>query len=142
MPNLVLFDEVTENEIHTIILEEPPYNGDVEVDVVPKTRKLVMDCQRAAKRNRIFNRHQDWNEEKTKKVSVEGKPDEAFVQELADALIKDWRGVVDRQGNVVECTRENKIRMFNNVEVANFLINEASQLGSLKDGADNDNIKK
>lgn len=126
---LILMNEATEKVSHTVVLEQEPYNGEVEIDVVPQTRKLVMQAIDNAKRNPIYNRHSVFDVEKQKKVSRAGRPDDAFMEELAKLLIIDWRGVVDAEGNEVPCTDENKVLLFNNVQVANFLSKAAQEIG-------------
>jgi hypothetical protein len=139
MTELRLMDEAEELKTHTIILEMEPFNGGVEVDVYPKTRKLINEAAQAAKRNPIYNRHHEFDKEKGKKVSVAGRPDEAFVQELADRLIFDWRGV-NLGDQPAECNRENKIKFFNNVEVGNFIVQAAGEIGQTEDAADEKNL--
>lgn len=38
----------------------------------------------------------------------EGLDDEMMIEQMADAIIADWKGVTDRDGNVLTCTLENK----------------------------------
>ena len=139
MTQLTLMDDTTEQKHHTVILETEPFNGDVEVDVLPKTRKMVMKALANAKRNPKYRRHSKIVD--GKRVSVEGDPDQAFLDELADLLIVDWRGVEEVGGVPAECTRENKIRMFNNVVIGNYLLKAAEEIGTAENEVDEGNSK-
>lgn len=136
MSQLTLMDDATEQKHHAIVLEMEPFNGEVEIDVLPKTRKMVMKALANAKRNPKYRRHSKIID--GKRVSVEGDPDQAFLDELADLLIVDWRGVEDN-GVPAECTRENKIRLFNNVVIGNYLLKAAEEIGTADTEVDEGN---
>lgn len=143
MPKLMLFDSTNSKQIHTITLDIEPYNGEVSFDVIPKTRTLVMECMERSKRNPIYNRHSiDDPNKPGKKRTVPGRPDDAFVQELAKELVQGWDGVVDAHGNEIECTDENKLLLFENTDVANYIVNEAGKLGVVREEEAEDNLKK
>src|SRR5688572_21369567 len=134
----VLFpDEQASNIVYTVIMEHPPYNGDVEFDLLPKTRERTVECGGRAKRNPIYNAHTKIVEGRRK--SFPGNPGEALVQELAKDLVVNWRGVVDAAGNEVPCTEENKVTMFNNVDVANWIIKKAGEVGVIETELDEGN---
>lgn len=117
------------NVKHTVVLDFEPFDGEVEIDIAPKTRALVLQAIEKAKSNPKSRRRvvRDPNDPKRKIVH---NPNEnaAFMDELADLLILDWRGVEDSPGVPAECTRENKIRLFNNLKVSNFILEVADDL--------------
>jgi hypothetical protein len=41
-------------------------------------------------------------------VFADGLEDELMIEQMSEAIIADWKGITDRDGNVLECTIENK----------------------------------
>lgn len=131
MARIRLYDQEFTEEIHTVTLTEEPYNGDVEFDLRPKTRELVQKAQRLAKRNPLYNRHSTMRE--GKRVVEDGRPEDAFVQELAKLLVMNGRGVVDKNGTEVDLADDHmKVILFNDVDLANLIVEKASSLGVIE----------
>jgi hypothetical protein len=126
MSKLVLLDDEVLDEVFEIVLTMAPYNGDVTIFVVPRTRELVAKANALAKKNPLYNRHTVI--EDGKRVVRDGNPGEAQAQELAKLLVRDWRGVVDRHGVDVPCTEETKVILFRNPDVANYVVLRAGEV--------------
>jgi hypothetical protein len=111
-----------------VVLDFPPYDGDVTIYIQPKTRTLLMKAINKAKKSPRSRRHTvaDPDAKGGKRV-VDGDENAALMEELADLMITDWEGVEDG-GVVVECTRENKIALFNNLRLSNYLLEVAEDL--------------
>lgn len=133
---IVLHDE-SEDPVYTITLDQPPYNGDVEIDVRPKTRTMTERATKAAKRSPLNRRHTVTDDDGRRRV-VDGDFALAFEQELADLMIVDWRGIVDASGKELECNRENKARFFR-LDVSNYLIQRAGEIAVSEAEADEKN---
>jgi hypothetical protein len=121
-------DEQNEGKGIPVSLDFEPYNGEVVIHVVPKTRTLLMEAVAKAKKNPKYRRHtvRDSSVKGGRRV-VEGDENAAFMEELADLIIEDWSGV-EQDGVPVECVRENKIKLFNNLRISNFLLEVAEDL--------------
>jgi len=129
-----LFDQEFSEEVHTVVLTEAPYSGDVEFDLRPKTRALVQKAQQLAKKNPIYNRHSVL--EDGKRVVRDGRPDDAFVQELAKLLVVGGRGVVDKAGNDVDLADDRiKVVLFEDIDLSNLIIEKATGLGVIESEA-------
>ena len=135
----IVLHEEHEDPIYTVTLEQPPYNGDVEVDIRPKTRTMTERATKAAKRSPL-NRRRTVVDDDGKKRVIDGDFAKAFEEELADLLIVDWRGIVDSQGKELECNRENKARFFR-LDVANYLLQRASDIAVAESEADEKNFE-
>ena len=52
-----------------------------------------------------------------------------------DKIICDWEGVVDKDGKELECTKENKLVVFNyNPAVINYVLDEARKIFEAREG--------
>lgn len=112
----------------SVALDFEPYNGEVTINIVPKTRTLLMEAVAKAKRNPKYRRHTIHDETvKGGRRVVEGDENAAFMEELADLLITGWSGV-EQDGVPVDCTRQNKIRLFNNLRISNYILEVAEDL--------------
>lgn len=134
-----LMDEEASSEETWVPYEEAPFNGDVSFLLVPKTREMVKEAETNAKRNKKYHRHNEINKD-GEKVSKQGDPQEAFVEELAKLVVKDWKGIVNkRTKEPIPCTDDTKVLLFNNVDVANWIVKAAGELAVVELDGDEKN---
>jgi hypothetical protein len=120
----------SDSNVVAITLKMDPFNGDVEIDVVPKTRALILLAVNKSKGNPRSRRQVRRDPENPKrKIIIEADETAAFMEELADLLIRGWRGVLNEDGTPADCTRENKILLFNNIKVSSYLLEVSEDLG-------------
>ena len=139
MGKLVLFQdaEAAEQLFSIDLAEFNPQLAGVKINIRPKTRRMIVECTERAKRNPISNRHTKIVD--GKKVTVEGNSGEAFVQELAIAMIDSWENVVDSNGVDLPCTDEAKVALFNHVGLANWLVEKGGEVGLVESERDEKN---
>lgn len=71
----------------------------------------------------------------------EGSGGDYFTRELASQLLEDWDNIVDQDEVALECNRTNKIWLFEQIDIAIWVITKAKEIANrtIQDEAKNSN---
>lgn len=108
-----------------------PEDKRVRFLIIPQTRALI---------NRIDARADNLAKAKgrNKYADDPSLPSEArdrgdyFTREMAKELTKDWQNVTDLDENPLECNDHNKIWLFENINIAFWIITKAQEISSVR----------
>jgi hypothetical protein len=66
----------------------------------------------------------------------EGLDDELMIEQIADAIIADWKGITDRDGKVLTCTLENKRKVLADLpDIKTMIMDYAANIDNYRRGA-------
>lgn len=108
-----------------------PVDKRIRFLVTPQTRALI---------NRIEKRSENLQKARgrNKYSDEDGMPAEAtdrgdfFTREMAKELLQDWKGVCDLEEEPLECNDRNKIWLFENINIAVWVIEKSQSLASTR----------
>ena len=93
-----------------------------KIAIRPVNSAKVEEIRKKAVKKRVEYKHGN-------RFEVQDVNDELYSELLWDYSIADWSGLVDDDGNTIECTKENKIfLMKNHVGFARFVTDQMNQI--------------
>ena len=99
----------------------------------------IDEADRVYKRAKIKDRPQ-FQRGTGRRIDADGIDNKKAREELLDCQIVDWEGV-SIDGEVVECTRENKIRAYGIIVFRNFVDEKLNELAESNAEIDEDRLK-
>lgn len=122
-------DRETADEASWHTFAEDDGNGSVEFLVAPWVRTTQSDIDKLAKDKKyVESLNIPWE---LLPRGTGNKKLETRVVVLAEYLIRDWKGVADKNGNLLECNLVNKVWLMEHDKVQNFVFNAAQKDGSV-----------
>jgi hypothetical protein len=122
-------DRETADEASWHTFAEDDGNGAVEFLVAPWVRTTQSDIDKLAKDKKyVESLNIPWG---LLPRGTGNKKLETRVVVLAEYLIRDWKGVADKNGNRLECNLVNKVWLMEHDKIQNFVFDRAQKDGSV-----------
>lgn len=120
-------------------LTEPAHQR-IKFLIKPQTRTAVTRVEKLAESAEKSAKTFRKNNVEAESALPEGSGGDYFTRELANYLLEDWEGVVDSDtGEPIQCDRTNKIWLFEQIDLAIWVITKAKEIAvsTIQDEAKN-----